>query len=83
MTMQAVSDVIERVVHDEAFRERLKSNPDAALADYDLSPEERAAFDVGRVGAERLDPRISKSDLSGGVVAKTSTTPVPPPKRSG
>ncbi len=77
MTAQAVNDVIERVMRDQAFRDRLAADPAAALADFDLTPEERGAFGGGALSAERLEPRISKTDLSAGMAAKTSSPTLP------
>jgi hypothetical protein len=85
LTAQAVSDVIERVMRDAAFRDRLAADPSTALAEFDLTPEERAAFGGGKLAAERLEPRISKTDLSAGMSAKTSSPMVPqrrPPQGS-
>lgn len=81
MTMQAVGEVIDRVMRDAAFRDRLAEDPSAALAEYDLTSDERAAFTSGTLAAERLEPRISKTDLSGAMSAKTSSPTVVPPKR--
>ncbi len=36
--------VVERAGRDVAFCARLQSNPEAALADYDLTAEERMAL---------------------------------------
>jgi len=77
MTAQALNEVVERVMRDEAFRDRLAADPAAALAEFDLTPEERAAFGRGKLAAERLEPRISKTDLSAGMSAKTSSPTLP------
>ncbi len=78
MTTQAVTDVLERVMRDAAFRDRLAADPAATLAEFDLTPEERAAFGGGtKLAAEPLEPRISKTDLSAGMSAKTSSPSVP------
>jgi hypothetical protein len=55
MTTYAVDKVCRRVVHDPAFREELRSNPEGALrsASPPLSEEELRcllAGDVGRLG---------------------------------
>ncbi len=60
---------IEKVVHamaDESFRRNVKENPDAALAGYDLTPEEKAAIKSGNAAKLRelgVDERITKAVL--------------------
>ena len=57
---------LEKVVHamaDESFRKSVKENPDAALASYDLTPEEKAAIKSGNTAKLRelgVDERITK-----------------------
>jgi len=49
---------------DESFRQKVKQNPDAALAGYDLTPEEKAAIKSGNAARLRelgVDERITKS----------------------
>jgi len=41
MSQQVVLEIIEKAVNDETFRNLLILAPDAALADYDLTDEER------------------------------------------
>lgn len=82
MTMQAVQDVMDRAMSDPAFRKLLGSAPAEALASYDLTVEERGAFATGTVGAERLEERMSKTDLSAAVSAKTSTPLIRPPSQN-
>ena len=41
MSKSAVEQIIGRAVLDEKFRQLLFSDPDKALAGYDLTPEER------------------------------------------
>ncbi|MDE3100942.1 MAG: hypothetical protein KGJ98_01770 [Chloroflexota bacterium] len=67
---------------DEAFRELLAHDPETALAGYDLSPEERGSFGSGTARAERLEPRVSKSDLSAGLGVKTGTVDIRPPSQT-
>ncbi len=58
---------IEKVVTamaDEAFRRKVKESPEAALAGYDLTPEEKAAIKSGDTAKLRelgVDERITKS----------------------
>ena len=64
---------------DAAFRLALADDPDQALAGYDLSADERGRFVAGTAKAERLEERISKSDLSAVVSVKTSSPNTRPP----
>lgn len=73
LTMQAVSEVLDRAMRDPEFRRRLAADPASALVGLDLTEEERAAFAANTVAAERLEERMSKSDLSAGIAAKTSS----------
>jgi hypothetical protein len=57
MSIQEVERVMQRALRDEAFRELLRTNPGAALASYELTPDERAALlgaapSEGAAGAE-------------------------------
>ena len=58
---------VEKVVTamaDEAFRRKVKETPEAALAGYDLTPEEKAAIKSGDTAKLRelgVDERITKS----------------------
>lgn len=49
VSLEAVAEVLARAVEDEEFRTRLVENPADALADYDLSPTEMAAFRGGEL----------------------------------
>ena len=65
MSQQAMARVIERASTDAAFRSQLKSNPENALAGYDLTGDERAAVlrgDSGTMNALGIDARVSKID---------------------
>jgi hypothetical protein len=42
MSLQEVERVMQRALRDEAFRVLLREDPAAALAAYDLTPDERA-----------------------------------------
>lgn len=66
MSKQALQSALDRAIDDSAFRQQLASNPDAALAGYDLSPEERTALmsaDQSQLEQHLgpLDDRTSKS----------------------
>ena len=70
MSKQAVEVVIGRAVVDSEFRDILFTDPDRALAGYDLAEAEMAALKA--IDAEAiasfagiLDERISKSDYQG------------------
>lgn len=73
MTQQARDAIVERAMSDAVFRALLASDPAAALAGYDLTPDERAMFQTGSARAERLEDRMSKSDLSSAMSVKTSS----------
>ncbi|HEY3218554.1 MAG TPA: Os1348 family NHLP clan protein [Candidatus Limnocylindria bacterium] len=73
MSQQARDQVVERAMTDASFRALLASDPAAALVDYDLTAEERAMFQTGTARAERLEDRMSKSDLSVAMGVKTSS----------
>lgn len=44
MSRYAVNSLLYRLKKDPAYRARFLSEPDAALADIDLTPDERKAF---------------------------------------
>lgn len=44
MSVQGVETVLRRASEDEAFRQHMKSDPDAALHGYDISYAERQAL---------------------------------------
>ncbi len=60
---ETLNQVIERASTDAAFRSQLRSNPEAALAGYDLSAEEKAALlsgDSAKLGELGVDARVTK-----------------------
>jgi hypothetical protein len=67
MSEQVLRAVVERMAADRAFAALVEQNPDAALAAYDLTEEERAAVlalgDDATGGAHPLAPRVTKSSL--------------------
>ncbi len=73
LTQEAREAIVDRAMSDPGFRALLARDPAAALADYDLTPEERAMFQTGTARAERLEDRMSKSDLSAAMAVKTSS----------
>ena len=76
MTQASVERVVGKLATDEAFRRRFADHPEASLrelaaAGLELNPCELhalAALDPELLDsfAERLDPRIQKSDLEHG-----------------
>jgi hypothetical protein len=60
---ETLSKVLDRASTDAAFRTLLRSNPDAALAGYDLTAEEKAALmsgDERQLQDLGVDARITK-----------------------
>jgi hypothetical protein len=47
VSVEAMIEVIDRVESDAEFRLQLRTNPDAVLANHDLTPEEAAALKSG------------------------------------
>lgn len=68
-----VLEILDRAVNDASFRALLERSPDEALASYELTPEEREHFRGGALRAERLEERVSKTDLSAVMGVKTSS----------
>jgi hypothetical protein len=63
MSQQAVIQVLERALSDDAFRAQLKANFDAAIKGYDLTADEIGALkkgDEGTLRAMGVDERLSK-----------------------
>ena len=57
MSIQEVERVMQRALREEAFRDLLRANPGAALASYELTPDERAALlRAGAAEAGTLPP---------------------------
>ena len=68
MSYEAVQAVLERTVTDTSFRTRLFTEPDQALAEYELSADESTALrelyvDVGQSESSALDRRETKKVL--------------------
>ena len=68
VSIEAVQAVLERTVSDKAFRVRLFSHPDEALADFDLTGSESEALrelcvDASQGQSEALDRRETKKVL--------------------
>lgn len=62
MTRQAMMAVLDRAAKDQRFNWLMMTDPDAALAPFDLTPQERAALRRGeRAGLVEcgLDERLA------------------------
>ncbi|HEV8230473.1 MAG TPA: Os1348 family NHLP clan protein [Candidatus Limnocylindria bacterium] len=73
MSQEVLEAVLERAMSDATFRAELAADPAKALAGYDLTDLERATFRTGSLRVERLEDRMSKSDLSAAMSVKTSS----------
>ncbi|HEY6957876.1 MAG TPA: Os1348 family NHLP clan protein [Candidatus Limnocylindria bacterium] len=82
MTQSARDAVIERAMTDPEFRALLSRDPAAALKSYDLTDDERAAFHSSAARVERLEDRMSKSDLSAAMAVKTASPLLKTPSES-
>jgi hypothetical protein len=63
MTVAAVTEIIHLVDTDDGFRERCFTDGESAIADFDLTDEERTALITGdrdRIAAMGVDIRESK-----------------------
>ncbi len=63
MSMQAVTQLLERALNDETFATQLKTNFDTAIKGYDLTADEIAALkkgDASTLRAMGVDERLSK-----------------------
>jgi hypothetical protein len=68
MSVEAVQAVLERTVTDPSFRTRLFTQPEEALAEYELTSEENGALrdlyvDAGQSESAALDRRETKKVL--------------------
>lgn len=82
MSVEQLREILDRAMTDASFRDLLRRDPDAALRGYELAPEERAKFASGTARAERLEARVSKTDLSAGLGMKTGTVDIRPPSEN-
>jgi hypothetical protein len=63
MSTQAIQQVLERVVREPNFRDRIRQSPIHALNGYPLTPEERTVLLGGNPMARQargVDPRLSR-----------------------
>ena len=61
MTVEAMMAILDKAAKDIRFRERMRTDPQAALAAFDVSPQEAAALQEGTPAALQavgLDPRL-------------------------
>ena len=68
MSSEAVQAVLERTVTDPSFRTRLFTQPEEALAEYELTSDENSALrelcvDAGQSESAALDRRETKKVL--------------------
>lgn len=67
--MPGLDDVLERLITDPAFRDRLATDRRAALAGYDLSPDDLALLDAqvttAAGGAVAMEGRTTKAGMFG------------------
>jgi hypothetical protein len=69
MSTDVLEQVVQRSIDDQAFRERIGSDPAGALAGYELTADERDAFTRGdqtKLQALGVAERLSKSIRHGG-----------------
>jgi hypothetical protein len=81
MSRTALVQVVERASTDVAFRAQLASNPESALAGYELTAEERAVLlrgDHDQLREVGVEARISKE-----IPPPTTDTPWPMPPTIG
>jgi hypothetical protein len=74
MSKAGLDSLVQKATADESFRKQIKENPDAALAGYDLTAEEKAAIKSGNAAKLRelgVDERITKSAFDMGVSPDT------------
>jgi hypothetical protein len=63
MSVQAMEQVLERVVREPSFRDRIRESPARALEGHSLTPDERTvllADDPRKREARGIDPRVSQ-----------------------
>ena len=74
MSKAGLDSLVQKAMADESFRKQIKENPDAALAGYDLTAEEKAAIKSGNAAKLRelgVDERITKSAFDIGISPDT------------
>ncbi len=64
MSREGVAMFLTRIMEDAGFRDQVKANPDATLAQYDLTPDEVSAIksaDPAKIQELGVDERVSKA----------------------
>ncbi len=77
MSREGLVHFITRAMEDESFRAQVKANPDAALAQFDLTVEEIAAIKSGdrsKLQDLGVDERVSKLAAAQSLVPGFSVT---------
>lgn len=82
MSAEQVQTIIDRAIADAAFREQLARDPATALAEYDLTADERSRSGSGTARAEALEPRVSRNDLAAAIGVRTGTVDIRPPSKT-
>jgi len=78
MSREGVAAFLTRVMEDKTFQEQVKANPDATLAQFDLTPDEVAAIrsgDPAKLQELDIDERVSKAaaiEMGSSVASNTS-----------
>ncbi|MFN8524551.1 MAG: Os1348 family NHLP clan protein [Chloroflexota bacterium] len=68
MASKGFEDLINRTISDESFALLLRNDPDAAMAGFDLTPDEADALrsrDPAKLQSLGLDERISRRRVAG------------------
>jgi hypothetical protein len=76
MSQENIAKVIERASTDATFRSQLQKNPEAALATYELTAEEKAALmsgDTSKLSELGVDARATKFDGSSSIWDNSNT----------
>lgn len=82
MSAEQLQTIIDRAIADAAFREQLARDPATALAEYELTDEERSRFGSGTARVEPLEPRVSRNDLAAAIGVRTGTVDIRPPSKT-
>lgn len=72
MSKDAVNQIVQRAVDDDAYFELLRTNPERATADFDLDDAERQAFSVGAYNVVVRSTRKERSEQASLAAARPS-----------
>jgi hypothetical protein len=64
----AVGEILARTLRDSAFASRLKANPEAALAEFELTEAERTTILAGLRGTGGGAPLAQRPRVAGRIV---------------